>query len=153
MARLKDFKSLNPIPPLSFGKHIHSQLIQATFFSFLTCPHQNCLTIPVISSHSPLGSLKQLIVYEGTAWATALVNTSFPALDKSFSFHPASLDSRFRLIFAKVFFLDLPIKEGRPRYYNKLILVIMEIPSKDHPFFFLISPKTILMILRMLLFF
>ena len=37
--------------------------------------------------------------------------------------------------------------------YNKLILVIMEIPSKDHPFFFLISPKTILMILRMLLFF
>ena len=112
---LKSFKSSKPIPPFSFGKHILSQLIHASFFSSFTCPHQNCLTIPVNLSHRVLGSLKQLIVYDGIAWATAFIIISFLAFESNFSFHLASLFNTRYFNWENRFLLDLPTKEGSPR--------------------------------------
>ena len=50
--------------------------------------------------------------------ATALINTSLPALDSIFSFHLANFLRSFSLISLKVFLLFLPINEGKPRYFS-----------------------------------
>ena len=72
----------------------------------------------VSSSQRFSGSLKQLMVYVGTAWATALMSTSLPTVDKSFSFHPDNLLATLDFSWAKEFVLDLPMREGRPRYVS-----------------------------------
>ena len=117
-AKLNAFRSLNPIPPHSFGVHIFSQLSQAILSTPLFCPHQNFRTIPASSSHSESSNLKQLMVYEGIAWATDFIKISFPAFDKSFSFHQESFFPSLSFRSLKVFFLDLPTRDGRPKYFS-----------------------------------
>ena len=103
---------------MHFGSHNFSQLNQAIFFSFAFCPHQKFLTMLVSSSHKASGNLKQLMVYVGIAWATALISTSLPALDSIFSFQPASFLRSFSLISLKVFLLFLPTNDGKPKYFS-----------------------------------
>ena len=118
MAKLNCFSYLNPIPPQAFGAQSFSQLIHAIFHSSLHCPHQKFLIILVISSQRESGILKQLIVYIGIAWATAFIRTSFTALNNRFSFQPTNFLASFVLTSLKVFFLFLPTKDGRPRYFS-----------------------------------
>ena len=54
---------LNPMPPFSLYLQRFFQLTHAIFYSCFLCPHQNLLIMPSISSQSPLGRRKQLIVY------------------------------------------------------------------------------------------
>lgn len=75
--------------------------------------------MPSRSSHNPFGRRKQLIVYVGTAWATAFIRTSFPPIKRIFSL-PESFLPTFSFNSAKTSFLDLPIIEGRPRYLECL---------------------------------
>ena len=90
-ARLKAFKSLNPMPPSAFGLHIFPQAIQASFFSLSCCPHQKLLTREFSLLQSESGSLKQFIVYVGVAWATAFIRISRPVVDSKFPFQLAIL--------------------------------------------------------------
>ena len=64
----------------------------------------------------------------GSAWITALMRTSPPAWEKSFSFHPFNLDQTLSLKKAKLASFPLPTKEGRPRYF--LYYFISGTPSK-----------------------
>ena len=96
--------------------HSFSQLNHANFFSVFACPHQNYLIILWKSSQSLFGKRKQLIVYEGTACATALIRISLPALVNSFSFQPDTLFTTLCFRWAKVLDFDHPTKEGKPRY-------------------------------------
>ena len=72
----------------------------------------------VNSSHSASGNLKQLIVYEGIACATALISTSLPALDNIFSFQPVNFLQSFSFISLKVFLFFLPTSKGNPKYFS-----------------------------------
>ena len=112
------WKSLNPESPSLLSHLINTSCPNSSmpfsFFSF-TWPHQNYLTILVSSSYKELGSLKQDIVWDGTTWAMTFIKTSFPALESSFSFHPANLFATRCFKCAKVFCFDLPIRDGRPR--------------------------------------
>ena len=62
MAKLKAWRFRNPMSPFKFDLHMLFQLTQAILLSCYLCPHQNLLIIPSISSQSPLGSQKQLMV-------------------------------------------------------------------------------------------
>ena len=116
MARLNAWRFLKPIPPLSLDLHNFLQLTQSILDSWPRWPHQNLLIMLSISSHKPLGSWKQLIVYVGIAQATALIKISLPPIERIFSFHPDSFLPTHSLISANTSILDLPMIEGRPRY-------------------------------------
>ena len=105
------------MPPKSLDLHIFFQLTQAIFDSWFLWPHQKFLIILSKSSHMVFGRRKQLIVYVGTACAIALIRTSLPPTERSFSFYPANFLLTFSLISAKTCDFDFPIKEGRPRYF------------------------------------
>ena len=115
---LNAFKSQNPIPPSSFGAHIFSQLNHANLLWFSYCPHQKRLTILASSSHKASKSLKQLIVYDGIAWATDFIRISLPAFERSFSFQLDNLFPNFSFKSLNVLRLDRPTKEGNPRYFS-----------------------------------
>ena len=117
-ARLKAFRSLNLMPPISLDLHNLSQEIEEIFRSSNFCPHQNLLIIELSSLQSESGNLKQLMVYVGVAWATALMRTSLPAEDNNFPFQPAIFWPSWSLILLKAFFFLWPIKDGRPRYLS-----------------------------------
>ena len=112
MARLKDWGFLNPMPTVSLDLQRFFQLTHAIFYSCSLCPHQNLLIMPSISSQSPLGRRKQLIVYVGMAWATAFLRISLPPIDNIFSFHPDIFFCNFLLHFNKNLFFGLP-NDGR----------------------------------------
>jgi hypothetical protein len=76
-----------------------------------------------ISWQSFVGNLKQLIEYASMAWATALMRTSHPAWDSSFSFQPLSLCQTLSLIYVKLSALPLPINEGSPRYFSYCLII------------------------------
>lgn len=59
-------------------------------------------------------------MYVGTAWATTFIRISLPSIESIFSFHPESFLPTFSFISTKTSFLDLPIIEGRPRYFKCL---------------------------------
>ena len=59
------------------------------------------------------------MVYVGIVCATTLIKISLLALDKSFSFQPTSLFANFSFKSKKVLRLDLPNKEGSPRYFSR----------------------------------
>ena len=80
------FSSLKPIPPSFFGRHSVPQLIQWIFRCSPLYPHQNFLIKDSMSCTKHFGSLKEDIVYVGIACITALIKTSCPAWDSSFSF-------------------------------------------------------------------
>ena len=124
MARLKAFKFLNPNPPFAFELHILFQLIQLNFASYCLWPHQKFFIILSMSSHRPWGSRKQLIVYVGIACATALMRISFPSIERSLPFQPASFCPTLSFKIAKTWFFDLPMREGRPRYLVCLVFYI-----------------------------
>ena len=67
------------MPPSTFGLQSLSQEIQRIFLSLFFCPHQNLLTMDPRYLHSDSGNLKQLIVYVGVAWVTALMSVSLLA--------------------------------------------------------------------------
>ena len=117
-ARLKAFKSLNPIPPFAFGFHKFFHDTQAIFLAFPFCPHQKPPTIEFISKHKESGSLKQFTVYVGVACATAFIRISLPVLDNNFLFQPAIFLPTWSLIRLKAFFLPLPNTGGKPRYFS-----------------------------------
>ena len=112
MARLKDWGFLNPMPLVSLDLQRFFQLTHAIFYSCSLYPHQNLLIMPSISSQSPLGRRKQLIVYVGMAWATAFLRISLPPIDNIFSFHPDIFFCNFLLHFNKNLFFGLP-NDGR----------------------------------------
>ena len=115
---LKAFKSLKPILPFSFVVHIFFHDIHAIFLSFSFCPHQKLLIIEFSSLQSEFGSLKQLIVYVGVTWATALMSTSRPALDNNLPFHPAISLPTWSFIQLKAFLFPFLINGGSPRYFS-----------------------------------
>lgn len=115
-AKLKAFKSLNPIPPFALGLHNLSHVIHGIFLSSFFCPHQNRLIMAPSSLHNESGSLKQLMEYVGMAWATAFISVSLPALDSNFPFQPTILFPTWSLILLKAFFFPLPTNEGSLRY-------------------------------------
>lgn len=66
-----------------------------------------------MSSHEPLSSLNTLITYVGTAWATALISTSLPALENY-------LCCQFEILFNTLSLTSLKklqIIEERPKYF------------------------------------
>ena len=118
IARLKFSISLKPKPPWFFGRQ---SLFQATQWIFLECPlypHQNLWIIASMSLHRLLGILKQPIVNVGMACRTALIRTSQPAWDKSFSFHPCILCQILSHRKLKLCFFAHPTKEGSPKYFS-----------------------------------
>lgn len=117
-ARLNWFNWWDPIPLPTLGSQSLSQLSQTIFLSSCFWPHQNLRIILVKSSQREFGSLKQLMVYVGIAWATTLINTSLPAFERSFSFHPANFLLRFSLISLKEYLLFLPTRDVNPRYFS-----------------------------------
>jgi hypothetical protein len=52
----------------------------------------------------------------GIAWATTLINTSFPAHDKNFSFHPWILFHTQSFKYAKALVFYFPTCTGNPKY-------------------------------------
>lgn len=107
-ARSKDFRSQNPNPPIFLGAQSLRQLTHLIPFDPSLFPHQNFVIMDVMSSHTHLGSLKQLIAYVWQALATAFIRTSFSALDKSLSFHPLTFFQTLSRILAKIYFFDSP---------------------------------------------
>lgn len=112
------FKSRNPNPPSSFGRHILPQLNQIILFFTFACPHQNLHTMAVISSQRVFGNLKMLMIYVGTTWATVLMSISFLACESSFSFQLESLLFSLSMNCWKVLHLFFPTKDGRPKYFS-----------------------------------
>ena len=53
----------------------------------------------------------------GTAWATNFIIISLPPMKRNFSFQLANFLLTLSLMSAKTWFLDLPIRERRPRYF------------------------------------
>ena len=117
-ALLKTPKSRNPIPPNHLGWQRESQLFQCIVLPLLFDPHQNRAINPWISWINPAENLYTPIKYVGIAWITDLSNTSLPALDRSFSFHPCPFFQIRSLMHAKTAFFDLPIIVGNPRYFS-----------------------------------
>lgn len=64
------------------------------------------------------GSLKKLIANVGIAKATIFKSTSLPYWDRSLPFQVCSLCQTLALIPEKAFLLELPIMEGKPRYFS-----------------------------------
>ena len=124
MARLKDWGFLNPMPPVSLDLQRFFQLTHAIFYSCSLYPYQNLLIMPSISSQSPLGRRKQLIVYVGMAWATAFLRISLPPIDNIFSFHPDIVFAIFSFTSTKTSSLDFPMMEGSPRLCYALNLAL-----------------------------
>ena len=116
MARLKACMFQKPIPPWSLDRHIFLQLTYAILFSLAFCPHQKLRIIFSKSWQSVLGSWKQLIVYVGTAWATALIRISLPPIERSLPFQPASFLATLSLTLANTCVFYFPMMEGSPRY-------------------------------------
>ena len=117
-AKLKAFKSLNPMPPLSFRIHNFFHEIHAIFLSLSFCPHKKLLIMEFSSLQCVFGSLKQLIVYVGITWATALISISLPAFDNNFLFQLAICRPTWSLIRLKAFHFPLLINGGSPRYFS-----------------------------------
>ena len=59
-------------------------------------------------------------MYVGIARATALIKISFPPIERSLPFQPASFLPILSFKIEKTCFFDLPIREGRPRYLVSL---------------------------------
>ena len=87
------------------------------FSLLVSLPPPKILSILSRSSHNPFRSWKQLIVYVGIACMTALISTSFPPIEGIFSFHSKSFSPTFSFISAKTWSFDLPITDGRTRYF------------------------------------
>ena len=62
--------------------------------------------------------------YVGIAWATTLIRTSFPPIDRIFSFQLESFFPTLSLIATNIWVLDLPMRDGRPRYFVYLVSYI-----------------------------
>ena len=123
-ALLKSCKFLKPIPPLVFCLHMVFQLTQHILVSCCRWPHQKFLIILSISSHRLWGRRTHPMVYVGIAWATALMRISFPPMERSFLFHPASFCPILSYRIANTCVFDLPIKDGRPKYFVCLVSCI-----------------------------
>ena len=111
------------MPPSIFSSHSLSHFIHAIFCSLPFYPHQKFRTMLVMSSHRLFGNRKQLMVYAGTACATAFISISLPALDKSFSFQPANLLANLSFNYWNVFRFDLPTNDGSPRYFSCCLII------------------------------
>jgi hypothetical protein len=68
----------NPNPPTYFGVVIASHDTQQVLLIPYRLPHQKSRMRAFNFVHKPLGCLKHDIEYVGIAWATDLINTSFP---------------------------------------------------------------------------
>jgi hypothetical protein len=88
IAWLKMWISQNPNPPFLSAKSASPQC--SLFFSSWLL-HQYLRIIILIWSHISFVMSKHPSANVGIAWATALISTSFPTLDRSFSFHPCIL--------------------------------------------------------------
>ena len=55
-------------------------------------------------------------MYVGIAWATALMRTSFPPIERSLPFQPANFWPILSFNIEKTSILDLPMNEGSPKY-------------------------------------
>ena len=104
------------MPPYAFEIHIFFQPTQLIFASFCFWPHQKFHIILSKSSHKLCGSWKQLIVYVGIAWVTALMRISFPPIERSLPFQPANFCPILSFKMEKTGVLDLPMKDGSPKY-------------------------------------
>ena len=56
------------------------------------------------------------------AWTTTLIRTSHPTKDKSFSSQPWSLRQTHSLMYLKLAFFVLPIKDGKPKYFSYYVI-------------------------------
>ena len=56
------------------------------------------------------------------AWMTDLIRTSRPTCERNFSFHPCNHLHTLSLMSLKVFFLALPIIDGKPKYYSNWVV-------------------------------
>ena len=70
---------------------------------YLSAPHQKLLIMEFNSIQSESRILKQLIVYVGMAWATALMRISLPAFDRNLPFYPAMCLPTWSFIRLKAF--------------------------------------------------
>lgn len=122
IALLKACRFLKPRPPLAFCLHKVFQLTQHILFSYCRYPYQKFLIMLSISSHRLRGRRKYPIVYMGIVYATAFMRISFPPIDKSLPFHPASFWPILSFKIANICFFDLPIKDGSPKYFVYLAL-------------------------------
>ena len=104
------------MPPYAFEIHIFFQPTQLIFASFCFWPHQKFHIILSKSSHKLCGSWKQLIVYVGIAWVTALMRISFPPIERSLPFQPVNFCPILSFKMEKTCVLDLPMKDGSPKY-------------------------------------
>lgn len=68
------------------------------------------------SSHNVCGCANQLIAYVGTAWATALMRTYFPADERNFSFHPCIFLNTQSLMHPNKLVSNFSTIVGRPKY-------------------------------------
>ena len=116
------------MPPSNLDRHRVCHFTQCTFRRPPLWPHQNLRIKTSISWQRAEGNLKQLIAKAGRAWITALMRTSRPAWERSFSFQHFNLDQTRSLMKAKLATFPLPTKEGRPRYFSYCL--ISETPSK-----------------------
>ena len=124
IARLKAFRSQNPIPHFFLWVHNLFQWIQCTVLSSWFRPHQYLANKKLILSQIDFGSLNNLIEYVGIACATILIRISRPALEINFSFHPITCLVIFSWSSLKVFILDLPQVISKPRYFSQSVITL-----------------------------
>ena len=92
---------------------------------FILClTHQYLAKVVLIESPTTFGILKRLTEYIGMACAIVLINTSLPALEISFSFHPKTLFFIQSCISLKVFTFDFPLAIGSRRYFSQLFIIL-----------------------------
>ena len=113
---IKQSQVSKPHSPFKFGFCQFFPFNQWIFLLSPFCPHQNFLIKASISWQSPNGNLKHPMAKVGMTWMTALINTSWPAWDKSFPFQLCNFLHIFSLMRFKLCFFLLQTKDGRPKY-------------------------------------
>lgn len=138
---IKANKIFKTQPSLTFGT---TQLVPSNPVNSLLIllkPHQNFAIALGMSSYKPLGSLKTLIAYVGTTWATAFIEISLPPLENILCCQLLILLSTLSLTSLKKLVLFLPIIDGRPKYFLylettfklKMFFIVVIYPSDILP--------------------
>lgn len=122
------------MPLWNFDAQSFSQATQCISLLLTFFAHQNLAIKLSSSSQSESKNLKQLMAYVGMDWATALMMTSFPSWECSFSFQVWSFCHNLFFLFKKALFFKQPMKGGRPSYFSYCWLLLLLQRAKSSSF-------------------
>lgn len=107
----------NPRPPTGLDLQIAlKERRHILWLPLAVISHQHLRNVPSSLLQMNLGSTLVAMLYEGDAWATVLIKIIRPALEKSFCFQQATLNSVCSTRKLQSLVLFLPINNGSPRW-------------------------------------